>query len=172
VKPEKSGGLIPIPALIEHVEDLRQFVAVGFTEKELDNSMLGRMVKIAQLRKAMDARDIHIPIHIFGSLDTLNTPLYFISGAEIFDGLTWLRFGYHEGVTVYSQNYGIISDPSGLLAKTKDQVHKMWVSNYYYLEKLRDQMINFIRTGEFGKFKDIESKLREAYEQVEARIGA
>lgn len=171
IKPERKEDRIPIDGLIEHVQDVRSFVAVGFTEKELDKSTLGRMVKIARLRRAMDAAGVRVPIHIFGSLDTLSTPLYFISGAEIFDGLTWLRFGYHAGVTVYFQNYGITHDRNHLLSKDTDQAHRMWVNNYYYLEKLRDEMVNFARTGEFSHFKYIGDTLQEAYRQVEARVG-
>ncbi|MBZ5514741.1 MAG: hypothetical protein LAN62_07835 [Acidobacteriia bacterium] len=171
IKPERKEDRIPIDGLIEHVQDLRFFVAVGFTEKELDKSTLGRMVKIARLRRAMDAAGVSVPIHIFGSLDTVSTPLYFISGAEIFDGLTWLRFGYHAGATVYFQNYGITHDTNYLLLKDVDRAHRMWVNNYYYLEKLRDEMVNFARTGDFGHFKHIGDRLQEAYRQVEARAG-
>ena len=48
------------------------------------------------------------PIHVFGSLDTVTTPMYFLAGADIFDGLTWLRFAFHGGYTVYKHNYGAL----------------------------------------------------------------
>ncbi len=49
------------------------------------------MQNIAKLRKALDKAGLNIPLHVFGSLDTVTTPLYFLAGADIFDGLTWLR---------------------------------------------------------------------------------
>jgi hypothetical protein len=126
------------------------------------------MTKIARLRIAMDAADVRAPIHIFGSLDPLTSVLYFISGAEIFDGLTWLRFGYHEGHTMYAQNYAAIHDSAGIRRRNTDQSYEMWKNNYYYLEKLRTQMLNYIRTGDFGHFGPIAGIVEDAYKQLQA----
>lgn len=171
IKPEKlSDEYVPMETLIASVEHLRVFAAVGITEKELDASPLGRMEKIAKLRRAMDACNVPIPIHVFGSLDTSSTPLYFVSGAEIFDGLTWLRFGFHDGLTVYSQNYGILQDANGLIRQSREQVFQMWKNNYYYLERLKDQMINYVRTEDFDQFKNIGESIQSAYVQLQARL--
>jgi hypothetical protein len=170
VKPEKPKTFIPFEKLIKRVEHLRGFSVVGITEKELDDSLFGAMKKIAMLRTQMNAAGINVPIHIFGSLDPLTTVLYFLAGAEIFDGLTWLRFGYHEGRTIYYQNYAVIRDSTGLRLSTNEQYHEMWRSNYYYLEKLRTQMINFVRTGELSHFGAIEPQLRDALTQLEGTV--
>src|SRR6185312_9373800 len=85
---------------------LSNFDVIGFTEKELGPSTLDRMVFIARLRQELEAAGLDIPIHIFGSLDTISTPLYFLAGADIFDGLTWLRYSYFDGLTLYKHNYG------------------------------------------------------------------
>jgi hypothetical protein len=66
------------------------------------------MQNIAKLRNALTKAGIDIPIHVFGSLDSVTTPLYFLAGADVFDGLTWLRFAFHEGQTLYKQNYGAL----------------------------------------------------------------
>jgi hypothetical protein len=171
IKPEsKNAVYVSIENVIKHVNELRSFSAVGFTEKELGLSMLEKMTKIARLRRTMDEAKVDIPIHIFGSLDTLNTPLYFISGAEIFDGLTWLRYGYHQGLTTYSQNYGTVQDSNGLIRTSKEQLIEMWKNNYYYLGKLKDQMINYVRTEDFSQFKHIGATLEEAFQQLQARL--
>jgi hypothetical protein len=171
IKPEsKNAEFVSIETVLQRVGDLRAFAAVGLTEKELDSSMLGRMEKIARLRLAMDSAKVDIPIHIFGSLDTLSTPLYFISGAEIFDGLTWLRFGYREGRTIYSQNYGTTQDPHGLRLPAKQGIFEMWKNNYYYLEQLRDEMINYVRTSDFSLFKHVGTLLNDAHTQLQARL--
>lgn len=171
IKPEgKNDEFVAMSSVIKHVNELHSFFAVGLTEKEIDGSMMGRMTKIAQLRQAMNSANVDIPIHVFGSLDTSSTPLYFIAGAEIFDGLTWLRFGFHEGYTIYSQNYSTVREPDGLLRKPDEQVFEMWKNNYYYLLRLKDQMINYVRTGDFNAFKYIGAKLEEAYKQLEARM--
>jgi hypothetical protein len=170
VKPERPKLFIPFEKLIKRVEHLRQFSVVGITEKELDDSLFGAMTKIARLRTQMNAAGVNVPIHIFGSLDPLTTVLYFLAGAEIFDGLTWLRFGYHEGHTIYCQNYAVIHDSAGLRLRTHEQYHEMWRSNYYYLEKLRTQMINFERTGDLSHFGGIEPQLRDALTQLQGTV--
>lgn len=83
-----------------------RFHALGVTEKELGGNFKERMINIARIRKALNGVGLeNMPIHIFGSLDTVSTPLYFVAGADIFDGLTWLRFAYYKGMTIYRQNY-------------------------------------------------------------------
>jgi hypothetical protein len=170
VKPEKAKFPIPFEKLIKYVDRCRRFSVVGITEKELDDSLFGAMTKIARLRTQMNGLGVDAPIHIFGSLDALTTVLYFLAGAEIFDGLTWLRFGYHEGRTIYYQNYAAIRDSTGLRLRTHEQYHEMWRSNYYYLEKLRTQMINFERTGDLSHFGAIESQLRDALTQLQGTV--
>jgi hypothetical protein len=171
VKPESpKNAFIPFEKLIKRVENLRRFAVVGITEKELDDSLFGAMTKIARLRTQMNAAGVNIPIHIFGSLDPLTTVLYFLAGAEIFDGLTWLRFGYHEGTTLYYQNYGVIRDSAGLRRSTQEQYHEMWRNNYYYLEKLRTQMINFERTGDLNHFGVIQPQIRDALTQLQGTV--
>lgn len=169
LKPEtKKDKFIGLEKVLKHVHQLREFAVIGMTEKEIDDSLFGSMRKIARLRAAMDAADVHVPIHIFGSLDPLTSVLYFIAGAEIFDGLTWLRFGYHEGRTMYSQNYAAIHDSEGIRRKHADQAYEMWKNNYYYLEKLRTQMVNYIRTGDFMHFGPVASTVEDAHKQLEA----
>jgi len=171
VKPENpKSPFIPFEKLIKRVEHLRRFAVVGITEKELDDSLFGAMTKIARLRTQMNAAGVNIPIHIFGSLDPLTTVLYFLAGAEIFDGLTWLRFGYHEGTTLYYQNYGVIRDSAGLRRSTQEQYHEMWRSNYYYLEELRTQMINFERTGDLKHFGVIQPQVSNALTQLQGTV--
>jgi len=171
VKPESAGdNLAPVEKLIRKVDQLRRFAVVGITEKELDDSLFGAMTKIARLRMAMDAAGVSVPIHIFGSLDALTTVLYFLAGAEVFDGLTWLRFGYRDGRTIYYQNYTALGDSGGIRLRTEEQHYEMWRNNYYYLEKLRTQMINFERTSDLENFGAIHPLLTDALKQLEATV--
>jgi hypothetical protein len=171
LKPEtKKDQFLGIEKVIKCVHELREFNIIGITEKELDASLFGSMIKIARLRMAMDAAEVLTPIHIFGSLDPLTSVLYLISGAEIFDGLTWLRFGYHDGRTMYHQNYAAIHDADGIRRKKTDQFYEMWKNNYYYLEKLRTQMINYIRTGDFNQFGPISNVIEDAHRQLQAVV--
>ena len=92
IKPEtKKQAYIQINSILDSIDQLAAFDIIGLTEKELGSSVLQRMERIAKIRIAMDRAGVDRPIHIFGGLDTISTPLYYISGAEIFDGLSWLR---------------------------------------------------------------------------------
>jgi hypothetical protein len=102
LKPETKGQtLLNIGSVLSNVRALSEFDVIGVTEKEIGNSILSRMENIAKLRMALDKVGLDTPIHIFGSLDTITTPMYFLAGADIFDGLTWLRFAFHNGYTMY-----------------------------------------------------------------------
>ena len=85
----------------EQIANLRAFDIIGVTERELGESILDRLVNISKLRKLLNAERVSCPIHVFGGLDPLFTPLYFAAGAEIFDGLGWLRYAYREGVAMH-----------------------------------------------------------------------
>lgn len=171
VKPESARDrFVPFNSLIKKVEQLRQFAVVGITEKELDDSLFAAMTKIAKLRTQMNAAGVTAPIHIFGSLDPLTTVLYFLAGAEIFDGLTWLRFGYHEGTTVSWQNYSVLQSSTGLRQRIHEQYQEMWRNNYYYLERLRTQMINFLQTDSLKPFGVIQPLLSDALTQLHGTV--
>lgn len=167
VKPEKQkDGLVPLGALIRSARELRPFTTIGVTEKEIGDSFLERLENIVRLRRALDDAEVGAPIHIFGSLDAVTTPLYFIAGAEIFDGLTWLRFGYHEGVALYGENYSIARERDWLRRRKDDLVTVMWKNNYYYLQALRDKMATFAATQDFSLFGPVERAVREAAEAL------
>lgn len=82
------------------VGELVAFQLLGVTEKELGNSSLERIVRIAKLQQALDDASLRIPIHVFGALDPLSVCLYFVAGAEVFDGLTWSRYAYRSGQSI------------------------------------------------------------------------
>jgi hypothetical protein len=105
-----------------------------------------------------------------GSLDALTNTLYFLAGAEIFDGLTRVRFGYHDGRSMYAQNYGVLKDTEGLRRGTSERYFEMWRNNYYYLEKLRTQMINDEKTKDLSYFGDLKPFLHDSLMQLEATV--
>jgi len=78
IKPEtKDQDYVQIKNVISCSEKLKSFHIVGFTEKELGNSILKRMTNISEIRLALDDAEIDIPIHIYGSLDPITSVLYF-----------------------------------------------------------------------------------------------
>lgn len=98
--PSRSRTVVDIDELLPHFGDLRSFDMLGVTEKELGKNLLDRLKRIARLRCEMLRKDVNIPIHVWGGLDPVVTPLYFFAGADIFDGVSWLRYAFHQGMAV------------------------------------------------------------------------
>lgn len=170
LKPETdTQTLLQVDSVIEHIHSLAAFDVVGVTEKEIGSSVLSRMQNIAKLRRALTKVGINVPIHVFGSLDTITTPLYFLAGADIFDGLTWLRFAFYQGMTVYKQNYGALN----LGVKTPAHVinARCWNSNYYYLSELELEMRRFLNARDFSVFKFHGELFRAALDNVMESVG-
>ncbi|MCY4558459.1 MAG: hypothetical protein OXF79_19200 [Chloroflexi bacterium] len=157
-----------IRSVVADVEALSPFDAIGVTEKELGNSMLDRMARIAELRLAMDAADVKAPLHIFGALDPLSVPLYYMAGAEIFDGLTWLRYGYDHGVCVYVQNLGV--ERYGLHLRDDVVRARALNENYYALLELQERLREFETTGCFEKLAPHGQLMRSARDSLKARL--
>lgn len=170
LKPEtKDQSFVQMPSVLAAVNDLRRFAVIGVTEKEIGSCTLERMVNIAKLRRALHGVGMSTPIHIFGSLDTISSLLYFLSGADIFDGLTWLRYAYVDGYTIYKQNYGNLHLP--ITTKTPMIDAHCWFKNHSYLRDLELEMQRFANTGDFGAFKHHTELLRNAHENLLSRLG-
>eukprot|EP01013_Petalomonas_cantuscygni_P045241 TRINITY_DN9830_c0_g1_i1.p1 TRINITY_DN9830_c0_g1~~TRINITY_DN9830_c0_g1_i1.p1 ORF type:complete len:341 (+),score=23.39 TRINITY_DN9830_c0_g1_i1:529-1551(+) len=145
-----------------HVSNMSPFAAIGVTEKEIGKTLLERMVNIGKLRRAMEQAKLDLPIHVFGSLDTTSTLLYFVMGADIFDGLTWLRYAYHEGRTVYRQEFAALKLPPK--TNYKNTAELSWQENYFYLRDMEVRMSRFLRNGDFSIFGPNASKIEHLYE--------
>lgn len=115
------------------IPSLTQFDVVGVTEKEAGDSLLDRLTTIARLRYMLDQAEVDVPIHVFGVLDPLLVTLYFMAGAEIFDGLTWLRFGHYNGLSIYRETVPVLENHVDMSASVRGAR-----SQLTYLEALRD----------------------------------
>lgn len=132
-----------------HMKEFGIFNIIGVTEKELGRRMLDRMETIATLRTGLDAAGVSAPIQVFGALDPLSSSLYCIAGAEMFDGLTWLRFSYRDGQCIYFHNYGVLHVG---IDQDDDFVRaKVFSDNYSYLRDLQLCLRNFVVAGDFSK---------------------
>jgi hypothetical protein len=172
IKPDKKGSggkYINISSILPHVSEIGQFDIVGFTEKELGDSVLSRMLNIAMLRQALDRVGINVPIHVFGSLDPLSSCLYFLAGAEIFDGLTWLRYSYSAGQAVYYHNHGVLA--FGIHERDSLVTARALRENVYYLQRMKYQMLDFLPKGDFKKFEFHKDLLKRSYETFLTHLG-
>lgn len=172
IKPEsKTQKFLPVEKLLTNIRLLSGFNVLGFTEKELGNSILLRMVNISKIRMALDSANITAPIHVFGSLDPITSVLYFLSGAEIFDGLTWLRFGFASGLACYQQNFGVTK--IGLSYSYNDDFVKAKTiqENYNYLIELTHQMKKYLLERDFNKFELNSDVFRKSFDLLKTQLG-
>ena len=128
--------------MVYDVHRLSEFDIVGITETELGDSILDRMANIALLRKAMDAAGIIKPLHVFGSLDPICTPLYFLAGADIFDGLSWIRFAYWKDVAIYHKNRSPMD--FGTSESEYKGLVRSCAANLYYLSDLKRRLDRYL----------------------------
>ena len=118
LKPHTAKGtVIHIDNVVPVIDELCGFNVIGVTEKELGKNLIDRLKLITKLRLELNKRSIRAPIHIWGGLDPLITPLYFFAGADIFDGISWLRYIYHDSVAVNRESYPVLS---GILKLSND----------------------------------------------------
>lgn len=170
VKPETaSQHYIQVDELVTAVSELKGLHILGVTEKELGGSAIDRMKNIASIRRALDAAGLtELPIHVFGSLDPVSVGLYFLSGAEIFDGLTWLKYAYLNGLAVYRQNAAARLD---MLPRRDIFVAVSTMQrNLSYLTSLSNDMRKFLNEHDFRHFGHNEQLMRDAYELLKTKF--
>jgi hypothetical protein len=172
LKPETDAQTLMDEALksaFANAALLGSFDLVGVTEKELGHSMLDRMAQIARLRRAMDDAGVRIPIHVFGSLDPVSVCLYYVSGAELFDGLTWIRYGYDDdGKCVYTHNLGVLKygiNVTDNLVKTRAMAE-----NYYCLQDLQRRLREFETTKKWDKLSPHHKLVENACDSLDTRL--
>ena len=152
LKPETvDQAHLQISTILKNAKALSSFDIIGVTEKELGSSIFDRMKNIALIRNALSNAGLDTPIHVFGSLDTVTTPMYFLAGADIFDGLTWLRFAFHKGYTIYKQNFGALE--VGVSTKVDVIDGRCWNSNYSYMKDLELEMRRYLNGNDISVFR-------------------
>lgn len=157
-----------INSAMADVAELGSFDIIGVTEKELGRKMIDRMSQIAKLRMAMDEAGVKIPLHIFGALDPLSVCLYYISGAEIFDGLSWLRYGYMDGLCIYTHNLGVVD--YGLHVPDALVRSRTLSENCYALQSLQQRLLEFETTGNFDKLGSHAKLIENAYDSLKTQL--
>lgn len=145
-----DSGRVDMPSVLASLRDCSDFDVIGFTEKELGYSLFKRMQNISAIRRALTDAGLNTPIHIFGSLDTVSTPLYFLSGADIFDGLTWLRYAYVDDQAIYSKNLAALS--WGIHMNDQSIDPRIWAQNYQVLATLQSRMKRFVKDQNYEVF--------------------
>ena len=96
VKPSGPSELVNVPKLSHHREALKQFGVIGIAAREAGNSFLKRCSTIVMIRDILNDAGLETPIHVFGAINPYEVLAYFFCGADIFDGLNWLRLAFRN----------------------------------------------------------------------------
>ncbi|SCC69788.1 Uncharacterized protein BCZB5J_06437 [Bacillus cereus] len=159
-KPFNYGELlIDVDNLTKQINLLSTFDVVGFTEKELGGSVFERAMSIYKIRRALMKIGLETPIHIFGCVDPISIVLYFLCGADIFDGLSWLRFSFKNNTPTYLNHHALYS---GIWNQLDNEVKVLsYVENLGVLSQLKDQMISFSKSSDWEELGVGATELRE-----------
>ncbi|CAN7557090.1 hypothetical protein LJR015_000958 [Peribacillus frigoritolerans] len=155
----KNDIFIDIDNVIQCIDLFSHFDVIGFTEKELGNSIFERARSIYRVRQALTSAGLDSPIHIFGCIDPLSITLYFLCGADIFDGLSWLRFSFNGGTPTYFNHYAL---NYGLSDRPDNEVKILgYVENLEVLAQLKSRLITFAQSSDW---EDLYLSSREVQE--------
>lgn len=150
---KKTDPELDFNEISDNLSLLKKFNIIGITEKELGSSLLQRIQNIELLRTELDKIGCLSPIHIFGNLDPITSVLYFLAGAEIFDGLTWQRYAFYNGMSLYKSNCNVFE--SRITQKDMLNDFTIMTQNIIYLQRLREEMkksaISFLKDNDIKK---------------------
>ncbi len=150
-KPETPNSpVINLDSLLEHAHHLTSFSILGITEKELGTSILERCCNLLKIRSILNEQGIQIPIHVLGCLDPILIISYFFCGADIFDGLAWLRYALVEGLTLYQSTAALMQTDWHYTDSELNQLYS--INNLQSLSSLSHAMHRFCRTRRFQEF--------------------
>lgn len=169
LKPEKRDIYLNINSIIASIESLNHFDIVGVTEKELGATFLDRLKMVATLRTQLDRVGNDAPIHIFGCLEPTLMVLYFLAGAEIFDGLSWLRYAYLDGTTVYNIEHGI--SKYGIDMNFNKLKMRILRENLHYLDEFSIKMRKFIETRDYEEFGKNHKSIKDIHGILYSELG-
>ena len=171
LKPDTpKSGVIHVKKIVPVAEELRDFDVIGVTEKELGKGLIDRLKRLARLRVALWDQDITTPIHVWGGMDPLVTPLYYFAGADIFDGVSWLRYSYFDGLSTTMDGGPILR---GQIETPHD--HSEALTRLNNLNELQELAVNLRIFGNsvdlnFEIFGSNAEVLKRAYDVMSAKI--
>lgn len=153
VKPESRGEPVSLQLLASHLPQLADFSILGFVEQELGNTLHDRCCTLLQTRLLLSDEGIESPIHVFGSLDPLRSILFFMCGADIFDGLSWLRYKFVNGIGQYKAQNGLLD--GDLTTRVEDLERRYRINNLTMFRDLQNEMSSFAESHDFEDLKTI-----------------
>jgi hypothetical protein len=150
-KPGADSLFVDIDHLTNTIDAVvGSFSILGLTEKELGRSLLERCRALLRIRAGLLAAGSEMPIHIFGCMEPLSIISYFLCGADVFDGLTWLRLAFSDGLPLYGQVDAILREEWRF--RDEDLLVARWIRNIRTLRELNRGMTAYCDTLSIEEF--------------------
>ena len=147
VKPTGATEWANIPKFSQHLEALKQFDVIGITAREAGPSLLKRSSSIVMLRDLLNRAALDTPIHVFGAINPYEVLTYFLCGADIFDGLNWLRLTFRSNGSVPIDE-SVLEDMKWSLPDI-DLLIGEWTNNLRFLYRLQVALQEYASSGAF-----------------------
>lgn len=170
LKPPAGDEYIEPRKIVADAPNLHDFDAIGVTEKDLGGPILDRLTCLARLREVLDESGAqNVPIHVFGGLSPGLTRLYFMAGAEIFDGLSWLKYAYHGDSALHPDEVAVLEHDIDSAKLRRDARRLM--SNLHALTDLKHCLERWAHEPDrYEVLGRHHLRLREIYETLRARL--
>ena len=146
VKPKGPKGLVNLPKLIHHQEAMSQFDIIGITAREVGNSFLRRCSSVVTLRNLLSELGLCKPIHVFGAINPYEVLAYFLCGADVFDGLNWLRLAFRSHASL-PVDESAMEDMKWNLTDL-DLWAEEWTHNLRFLYQLQEALQRYAANGD------------------------
>jgi queuine/archaeosine tRNA-ribosyltransferase len=99
------------------------------------------------------------PIHVFGCFDPQTIVHLFFAGADVFDGLAWMRYYFHNGHSFYDKEFEYNAPPEQLL-EPWDAAENLLRHNVEELERLRTDLRYTVLTKDVSQFEECLTSLK------------
>ena len=108
-----------------------------------------RCRSIVILRDLLTNAGLATPIHIFGAISPDEVIAYFLCGADVFDGLGWLRWGVRQKrLTVVKE----IAAEKPYWSLTDDELQSLvWKKNLRFLFRLQEELRRYASNGNLAE---------------------
>jgi predicted RNA-binding protein len=93
----KNIPIEEMDSIIELISKHSGFIdIIGFPEREIGANIIQTCRFVKTLRERLDEKQIFKPIHIFGCSDPISITLFVLAGADIFDGVGWIKYAFDK----------------------------------------------------------------------------
>lgn len=125
-----------------------EFDVFGISQSEIGENFFDSIRNIFRLRTLLnDYFEDYIPVHVFGCIDSKSVILYTFAGADVFDGLNWLRYYYNRYSTYHWAEFYIDYFNEKVLS------HEMIKHNIEYIKMLTNDLHYALVTEDVDNFK-------------------